>query len=203
MNYNPYEVLGVSASATDEEIKHAYHELARKYHPDNCPTDALRDLAAEKMKEINRAYDTIKEWRQSGYRGETKRNQGEPYLSIRRLLNENRTSEADRLLESIPYNQRGAEWLFLKGVLYMRLGRFVDATSMLESACREDPTNSEYRDALNNLRQASANMRQAGQYQSTATRSSNGGCSNCDICSTLICADCCCECMGGDLISCC
>ena len=50
---DPYKVLGVSPNATDEEIKAAYRELARKYHPDNYVNNPLGDLAAEKMKEIN------------------------------------------------------------------------------------------------------------------------------------------------------
>ena len=56
---DPYTVLGVSPSATDEAVKKAYRELARKYHPDNYQNNPLADLAEEKMKEINEAYDTI------------------------------------------------------------------------------------------------------------------------------------------------
>ena len=56
---DPYDVLGVSKNATDEEIKNAYRELARKYHPDNYTDNPLSDLAGEKMKEINEAYDSI------------------------------------------------------------------------------------------------------------------------------------------------
>ena len=55
---DPYIVLGVKPDASDEEIKRAYRELARKYHPDNYQNNPLADLAEEKMKEINEAYDT-------------------------------------------------------------------------------------------------------------------------------------------------
>ena len=57
MNKNPYEVLGVSPGASDEEVTKAYRKLAKKYHPDLNPGDAA---AAAKMSEINAAYDQIK-----------------------------------------------------------------------------------------------------------------------------------------------
>ena len=63
---DPYSVLGVSPNASDEEIKKAYRELARKYHPDNYQNNPLADLAEEKMKEINEAYETITKQRSGG-----------------------------------------------------------------------------------------------------------------------------------------
>ena len=60
---DPYKVLNVSPSASDEEVKKAYRDLARKYHPDNYHDNPLADLAQEKMKEINEAYDTIQRQR--------------------------------------------------------------------------------------------------------------------------------------------
>ena len=63
---DPYSVLGVSQNASDDEVKKAYRELARKYHPDNYQNNPLADLAEEKMKEINEAYDTITKQRSGG-----------------------------------------------------------------------------------------------------------------------------------------
>ena len=63
---DPYATLGVSRTASDEEIKKAYRDLARKYHPDNYVNNPLADLAQEKMKEINEAYDAIEKQRANG-----------------------------------------------------------------------------------------------------------------------------------------
>ena len=62
-----------------------------------------------------------------------------------------------------------------------------------------DPGNAEYREALNRMN------RYAGGFGQNPYRTGDnmGGCSDCDVCQGLVCADCCCECMGGDLIRCC
>lgn len=58
---DPYEILGVSKDASDEEIKKVYRKLAKQYHPDLHPDDPI---AAKKMNEINVAYDQIKDMRE-------------------------------------------------------------------------------------------------------------------------------------------
>lgn len=57
MAKNPYTVLGVPETASDAEIRTAYRNLAKKYHPDLNPNDSY---AAQRMNEINVAYDQIK-----------------------------------------------------------------------------------------------------------------------------------------------
>ena len=222
---DPYQVLGVSPSATDEQIKNAYRELARKYHPDNYANNPLADLAQEKMKEINEAYDQIQRQRkqqqssrsgqgysqggysQSGYsRGYAGQRSyaggGSQFADIRQLLNANRVSDAEELLVGIPQSRRDAEWYFLRGRVFYVRGWLDQAYNYYVRANQMSPGNAEYQTALNQLMWQRNTGRPAGGY-GDYRNVQTGGASGCDMCMGLICADTCCECMGGDLISCC
>lgn len=65
---NPYDILGVSPSASDEEIKKAYRTLSRKYHPDANVGKPGEKAAEEKFKQIQQAYTQIMKEREQGYR---------------------------------------------------------------------------------------------------------------------------------------
>ncbi len=198
---DPYSVLGISPNATDEQVKAAYRELARKYHPDSYADNPLADLAGEKMQEINEAYDEIMNMRRgkSGTNSSSGYNNGpSAFPEVRSLIQQGRLEQAQEVLDGVPPQSRDAEWYFLNGTVLYRRGWFDQAYTSFATAVRMNPNNNEYRNAMNNA------SRQAGR-QYNPYRSYGGGndCNSCDLCSSLICADCCCECMGGDLISCC
>ncbi len=195
MANDPYKVLGVDPSATDEEIKKIYRELARKYHPDHYAGTPLSDLAGEKMKEINEAYESIQKMRKENasratsgdaYGGETS------FSDIRQCIAVRDFYEAGIRLDSVPMSGRNAEWYYLKGFVFRAKGWYFEASKFFDTACRMDPQNEEYRMARDSIRTYTS-------QQSTMRQ----GDALCDICSTLICMDCICEMCGGDLISCC
>lgn len=216
---DPYQVLGVSPSASDEQIKNAYRELARKYHPDNYANNPLADLAQEKMKEINEAYDQIQRQRKQnanqgyGQQGYSRQSYGgqqsygqqgySQFSDIRTLLNSNRISDAEELLEGIPQSRRDAEWYYLRGRVFYVRGWLDQAYSHYVRANQMNPMNTEYQAALNQLMWQRNTGRPAGSGYGDYRTTQYSGCSGCDLCQGLICADCCCECMGGDLINCC
>ena len=205
---DPYQILGIPRTATDDEVKKAYRTLARKYHPDNFANSAAQSAGAEeKMKEINAAYEQIQKERSGG----TSQKSGASsnyhtytssgttsFYQVRKLISEGRYSDAELIIDSTPAGDRGAEWNYLKGCLLTQRGFYYDAMRYIEVACYLDPTNLEYKEARNRMR-----ARSSGFGQTYRTAPDAYDCDCCGICSTLICCDGCCECCGGDLIGCC
>ncbi len=206
MANDPYKVLGVDPAATDEEIKKAYRELARKYHPDNYVNTPLSELANEKMQEINEAYDLIQKTRKeeaqrsssygygdNAYGGYQQSTGASDFADVRACIGVRNFAEADIRLNAVHAAERNAEWFYLKGVVFRAKGWYFEASKYFDAAYRMDPTNDEYRNAAESIRNYTSSMNRGGQTDDAI----------CNLCSTLICADCCCEMCGGDLIPCC
>lgn len=201
---NPYKVLGVSEDATQEEIRAAYLALVKKYHPDKYADNPLKELANEKIKEINEAYEMLTKrgtsasssYGSSSSRGGSYSGSGSAYSGpsaaefarARSFINANNLQAAKQVLDNI--NVRNAEWYFLYGIIYLRQGWHDKAREYLSRAYEQEPGNAEYRQAyaaVNNAGSPYGRGGGAGQYES--------GCSCCDICGALMCADCCCSAM--------
>ena len=199
---NPYEVLGISPTATNEEVRDAYRALAKKYQPDNYAGNPLADMAEEKMKEINSAYDEIlhqrAEAKNNASNGENSQNSdtgrakyanstsnNPRYSRIRYAINGGDMNTAESLLNEIDEASRDAEWYFLKGCILLHSGYVFDAIRYINKACTLDPNNEEYKMLLARLQANSSAQAQRAPRQGV-------GCSICDICSAIICIDCLC-----------
>ena len=188
---NPYRVLGVSESATQEEIRAAYLALVKKYHPDRYADGPLKDMAEEKLKEINRAYELIGKRQgtaeSAGASYGYERNPGNTgyhgpnaagFARVRSLISHNNLGAAAAILDSI--RMRNAEWNYLYGIIYLRQGWYEKARACMQRAYEEEPTNSEYRNAyiaLSRTRTTSAGRDAKDTLY--------------DDCSTLLCCNCC------------
>lgn len=200
---DPYKVLGVSPNATEEQIKSAYRELAKKYHPDNYANNPLSDLAGEKMQEINEAYDAILAQRKNAHTntnsyGGAAYSGGSQFSDIRRMINAGRIAEAQELLDGVSAASRDAEWHFLKGSIYYSRGWLDDALQSFQKACAMNPQNAEYSAAYNQLLwQRQTGRPQGGASPYGSQNMGMGGCSCCDVCAAMYCANCCMDCCSG------
>ncbi|MGB5822597.1 MAG: DnaJ domain-containing protein [Proteocatella sp.] len=200
---DPHEVLGVPRTATKDEVKKAYRELAKKYHPDVHSNNPLADLAEEKFKEVQSAYDMImnQEESKAGFNNRNSGNAqggsgssgGYNYTNIRTLIARNDIRNARKSLDSIAL--KTAEWYFLSGVVYGRFGNSALALKDLGTAVEMDPGNTEYVNAFYSV------QNQGQRYQNNYRQYNSGG-SLGNLCCQLWCMDSCCECVGCDLISC-
>ena len=208
---DPYSILGVSMDATDEQIKEAYRASVKKFHPDNYTDDnPLKELAEEKMTQINNAYDEIQRLRQGTSTSEEQRSDGGDrrysgvYAEVRQMINARRFREAEERLNGVAEGERTADWHFLNSVCLMHRGMVNNAMRELEIACSMDPSNQEYQRAKEqfNGRTNAYGSTYYGDGQQRGYRQRSASSDACDCCSNLICMDCCCEIMGGDLIPC-
>lgn len=250
---DPYEVLEIRKGSSKDEVRAAYKKLAKQYHPDQYDNNPLRDLAEDKMAEINEAYDYLMKhlsdnqnssynqnsgynqqsssynqqksgygqqnsnynqnagYKQGNYTGnsngynnnyQNNRNQGfngsysgVNYQAIRTDINSNNLNAAQQKLNNMP--TRDAEWNYLMGLIFLRKGWYDNAKTYITTAYNMNPNNLEYRNTFNQLTMQNNNYR--NNYYNRNSRDAD----MCDCCTQLWCADTICECMGGDLISCC
>ncbi len=202
---NPYKVLGVSENATTEEIRAAYLQLVKKYHPDRYTDPALREVANEKLVEINEAYEVLSEkgggtasrgpngYGYGGYSGGGSSYAGPnaaEFARARAFLGQNNLQAAKAVLDAITV--RNAEWYYLYGIIYLRQGWYDKANEYLTIAYQQEPGNAEYASAYNTIRSTgNPYTRPAGGYQAN--------CGGCDLCASALCfssfgVPCCCWC---------
>lgn len=242
MYKNPYIILQTYESASESEVDFAYNRLKQQYSENRfLPGDA----GAEAARKLNELEDAYREVKQKFTSKKAEEDYGSKYGVIENIIKENRTNEAQQMLDEII--DRNAEWHYLQSIVFYKKSWYNESKNQLEMAVSMDPLNAKYKDALNrlnvflngqtgagaqkaqsqgqekNYRQADEQINpnqqhnqqngnnnqygnnQQGRYGYNENKNMGmcgmGGSENC--CLQLLCADCCCECMGGDLIMCC
>ena len=203
MTKNPYEVLGISPSASNDEVKKAYRELSKKYHPDSYVNNPLADLAEEKFKEVQKAYEQIMRERESGgsyggsYEGTYGGTYGEPdmhFQAVRNYINARRFREALNVLSGM--SNRNAKWYYYSSIANMGMGNNLVAVEHAKQAAAMEPNNMEYVNFANQMQFRSQ------RYQNTGYGYGRQSYGTGNLCCDLWCLDTLCECMGGDLCLC-
>lgn len=220
MSKNPFIILGISENATRDEAYEAYRTLRARFEDKRFAPGEEGAEACARLEEIEAAYSDVCEIISERDSGGTKTDYRTQYTEKNlddadNAIRENRIDDAQRYLDNC--TTRTARWHYLQSAIFYRKNWTADALKQLELACNMEPSNAKYRDAkvamekhikANTTAQENSfynnGARQERSYaDSTQYQHNRRGCSVCDACSGLICADCCCECMGGDCISCC
>lgn len=138
---NPFVMLGVRADATVDEVRAAYHERVKRYHPDIIKGEAQQRIAEDKLVEINIAYKEA--MRRASSREETPVCIGNAKQMAKRLLEQGHLDSAFRVLQKA--GERDAEWFSLQGMILLRKGEAEAAHASFRTAVRLEPENTIHR----------------------------------------------------------
>ncbi len=203
MRKNPYMILNIPDNSPDDVVDNAYASLKQQYSNDMYLEGEAGRTAAKKLTELEDAYRDILEIRNAKNNQE---NYGSNLGEINELIKQNRLNEAQAKLDSI--TEHTGEWHYLQSIIYYKKNWHLESKKQLSMALQLEPNNPKYKEAYQRLESmtGSSYNQNMGHAPQAEYRSTNSGCcsdseSNC--CLNLLIADCCCECMGGDLIPCC
>ncbi len=204
-----YELLGLTESATDEEITARYNELRDKCKEDRWLDGEAGNEAARMLTKLETAYrEIMAERKERSQNTEGK----DAFEEIADLLRQDKISEAQTLLDN--FNERDAEWHYMQAVVYYKKNWTNDSKKQLEIAIQMDPDNQKYRSAYGKMNAKKDYQQQSAQQNQQQSQNpySRGGplddqdqmgggsvCSDClSCCYTTLCVNClfncCCGC---------
>ena len=170
---DPYQVLGITRGASDEDIKKAYRSLSRKYHPDANINNPNKAQAEEKFKQVQQAYDQIMKEKQQGTSSYGYGSNGQDdysgfggyYSNNRNYYQEENTrlqaaanyirngyyKEAFNVLNDIPLHERNGRWYYYSAMANRGVGNTATALEHIRRAVELEPSNIQYRQFQQNL----------------------------------------------------
>lgn len=213
MPNDPFVILGISKDSSQSEILEAYKKK-RAYYQEHVFDDGESGAQAARMLgQLDEAYQQAME---ISHESATVSGEGDSSLeAVRNAIRNKDVEAAQRALDEISY--RGAEWHYYQSIVFYEKNWLNDSKKQLELAIEMDPSNTKYTRALDNLKKKIDGSRPYDKQGSQGVYGKSDQASNrtysqhdsdvadgiCTTCQALWCADCCCECMGGDLIRCC
>lgn len=169
---DPYQILGVSPSASDDEVKQAYRTLSKKYHPDANINSEHQAEYTEKFKQVQNAYKTIMDSRKKGFTQQNFGGQGQSQSTYQyngneqaafndaaAYINAGRFQDALNVLEQI--RTRNSIWFYYSALAMNGIGNNVTALEYAQTAAQMEPGNIQYIFLVQQLQAGS------GQYRST------------------------------------
>ena len=213
MPTNPFVILGVDKNATQSEILEAYKQKRAYYQAHVFDEGESGAQAASMLNQLDGAYQQAMEM---AVESATVTGEGESaYEQVKQAIRSKDIETAQKLLDDMSY--RGAEWHYYQSVVFYEKNWLNDTKKQLEIALQMEPQNEKYQRAIDNLKKKIDGSRPydkegaQGVYNADSTQTDrtytqrDGAVADglCTACQALWCADCCCECMGGDLIRCC
>ena len=199
-----YEMLGVTESATDEEIAARYHELKAKYSEDRWLDGEAGNEAARNLTKLETAYREITAARKERQNSTDGQN---AYEEIAALLKEDKVSQAQAKLDDC--NERTAEWHYLQAVVFYKKNWTNDSKKQLEIAMQMDPDNVKYRNAYGKMNAKNEYQEQPARetenpYSTHREQMDDGeqmggnACTDCiSCCYTTLCVNCLFQCCCG------
>ena len=212
---DPYQVLGVTPGASDDEIKKAYRTLSRKYHPDANVNNPNKEAAEEKFKEVQQAYDRIMKEKQSGggydgayhygyggtgYRysynnagyGSSANTESTQMRAAANYISNGYYREALNVLNNMSASERTARWYYYSAIANQGLGNNIMAKQHAQTAVQMEPSNFQYRQFLEHLEYGGTWYTNMGRGYERPYASSGSWCLSM-LLLNLFCNCCCCR----------
>ena len=219
---DPYQILGITPNASDDEVKKAYRNLCRKYHPDKNPGN---QAAEDMFKIVQEAYETIMDQRKNGgaaggygtsgygsYNGGTGAGgysgfgygagnqaagqEASYYQAAANYINSGSFTQALNVLAQI--KNRNAQWYYLSAIANSGIGNNYVAQEQARTAASMEPGNMYYSALVNNLSGGAYRYNNMQQPYGSNMQGMGGFCTQ--LCMLNLCFNACCD---GDACCCC